>query len=670
MSLLVFVFNLQLLAQEPDPNKHKDLFEMSIEELMEVPVVVSAARQAQKIGQLSVPVSVITDDDIHYSGLTNIPEILQFSPGVDMLRLDRHRWAVGVRGLHDFVSDRTLVLINGRASDVPVYGGTMFDRIPVLMEDIERIEIVRGPGGAAWGANALNGVINIITKKPEDVLGGFASTTINEFGDTYTHLRYAEKKGKWSWRVSAGYEDLESSDAAGAGRYKSNTDAATEALIGYSGFTANDFMRNLRFDTEAIYRPSDETKLSFGAGYSSATAGNFEFAGYYPEGNTWFGTLRSYVKLEHNFENGSNGYLQWFGNYDNSNMPPWMKWHSRQDDIEGQLDFEVADAHKVTIGGNFRFVRMNIEPTGDPLAFTFPGEPFDERFAGVFLIDRWTLNDRWTLEGQIRGDWYSETQTDWATRLTAFYAIDEQKDHLLRLSFAKAFRTPFVSLRKPSANRVPVGGGLYALNVLPATEDLKNEETWSLETGYTGKLTRNLTLRADTYYQRYSRLIGYTDTYDIFGLSYSKAENIDGADSLGAELELILEGKAGRLSAWYAYNDFQEDVSQQAIRSYMPAQQKAGLTGRLFLSDGWTFNANYRYTGSTPATKNDYLLDVGPSHRFDLAVAKTFAKGNGEVMIGVSDVLNKTNGPNFCIGPFSAHETPGRMFFARMQFRF
>ena len=78
------------------------------------------------MGELSVPVSVITDEDIHYSGLTNIPEILQFSPGVDMLKLSRFRYAVGVRGLHEFISDRTLVLINGRSAESPLFGGTEY----------------------------------------------------------------------------------------------------------------------------------------------------------------------------------------------------------------------------------------------------------------------------------------------------------------------------------------------------------------------------------------------------------------------------------------------------------------------------------------------------------------------------------------------------------------
>jgi iron complex outermembrane receptor protein len=668
--LLVFSFDMQLFAQQHEPNRPKDFFEMSLEELMEVPVVVSAARQPQKIGKLSVPVSVITDEDIHYSGLTNIPEILQFSPGIDMLRISRFRYAVGVRGLHEFISDRTLVLINGRSAESPLFGGSEYYTLPILMEDIERIEVVRGSGGAAWGANAFTGVINIITKKPEDVLGVFSSTTMTEFGDSYTHIRVADKKDKWKWRVSAGYEDLKNSDDAGAGRYVSNTTAGVNALMGFSSFTANDFMRNCRFDSEAFYDYSDQTRISFGTGYSHAQVGDWEFGGYYPGGNGWYETVRSYTKLEHEFENGSTGYLQWFGNFASSKVPTLMKWNWMQNDIEGQLNFKAADAHNVTIGGNLRFIQLDTNTKiENPQQLTYPGSPFGEQFAGAFLIDRWLLSDRLTLEGQIRGDWYSETQTDWATRLTALYAMDEQKDHILRFTFAKAFRTPFTSPRNTWTSRVPVGGGLYAFNVRPADE-LENEETYSLEAGYTGKLAKNLTLCANTYYQRFEKLIGYTKTY-VGPLPYHKTENIDGADSCGAEVELALGGKPGKISAWYAYNAFQEDISQQGIRAYVPAEHKAGLTGRLFLSDGWTFNANYKYMDTTRKLDLDTtLLEVGSSHRLDLGLAKEFAKGRGEFMIGVSDLLNKTDGPNFAIGQLTAHDMPGRMFFVRMQMKF
>ena len=670
--LILFGSCPESFAAQQDANEPADFLEMSIEELMEVEVV-SASRQAQKINELSVPVTVITSEDIHYSGLTSIPEILQFATGMDVIRLDRNRYAVGVRGLHDFTSDRTLTLVNGRIADSPLFGGSEFYRLPVLVEDIERIEVVRGPGGAAWGANAFTGVINIITKKPEDVSGSFISTNINEFGDTYTHLRYAEKDGKWSWRTSVGYEEIENSDEAGAGRYVSSGNAVINGLIGFNGYSAHDFARNTRFDSEAIYTYSDRTRMSFGAAYSHIEKGDFEFSGYFPRQNTWLETVWPYVKIDHKFEDGSSGYLQWFGHFANSKAPSLLKWSSSENDIEGQLNFELKGNHKLSAGGNVRFIRLNSDALStDDVVLN--GEPFDEQLAGLFLIDRWDFSDSLTLEGQIRGDWYSETQKDWSTRLTAFHPIDGHENHILRFSLAKAFRTPLAALRESSVSRIsmaPLALPGYSFNVLEPSEDLDNEETWSFESGYKGRLNKEITLHVDGYYQRFSKMIGYRTVADPLSLGrlYYQADNIDGADSYGMELEIEKKTKTEKVSVWYACNYLSADQSDQNLRSYDPARHKVGITGRLFLSDGWTLNANYRYTDTTMLS-GSRIEPVGSSHRLDLGITKGFANGKGEIMFGVSDVLNETNGPNYGVGPITAHETPGRIFFTRLQWKF
>jgi outer membrane cobalamin receptor len=154
---------ISCFAEQDNTYDNHELFDMTPEELMNVSVV-SASRLPTQPQYLTAAVTVITADDIHHSGVTTIPEILQFAPGVDVRRLDRQRYAVGVRGLFGVFSDRTLVLIDGRPATGIIYGTTHWENLPVLVEDIERIEIVRGPVGAAWGANAFTGVINIITK--------------------------------------------------------------------------------------------------------------------------------------------------------------------------------------------------------------------------------------------------------------------------------------------------------------------------------------------------------------------------------------------------------------------------------------------------------------------------------------------------------------------------
>lgn len=107
-------------------------------------------------------------------------------------------YAIGVRGLHERFSDRMLTLIDGHVATTPYSGGTEWLSMPLLLEDIKRIEVIRGPSGAAWGANALNGVVNIITKEPEETQGWFASTTWDLVGDSYNHVRWGAKAGKWA----------------------------------------------------------------------------------------------------------------------------------------------------------------------------------------------------------------------------------------------------------------------------------------------------------------------------------------------------------------------------------------------------------------------------------------------------------------------------------------
>ncbi|MGD9110461.1 MAG: TonB-dependent receptor plug domain-containing protein, partial [Phycisphaerales bacterium] len=546
--------------KKSDVNDVDDLFEMSIEELMEMPIVISASRQEQEIAEASVPISIITAEDIHYSGLKSIPEILRFVPGVDVLRADRNRYAVSIRGLHDAYSDRTLVLIDGLSAYSSIYGGAEWYRFPILIEDIKRIEVVRGPGGAAWGANAFNGVINIITKEPEDVSGYFGSTTINEFGDTYSHLRWAEKKGKLSWRTSLGYQDHESSDDAGAGRYES-LNPALNTTIGFDSYSARDFSRNWVSDTKVLYRLSDKTKVSFGIGHSNNSVGNWELGGSLPKDDNRFETTRLSSRIDTEFPNGSSGYLQWFGNLERTSLGSHIRYRNFENTFEGQLNLKPINKHHISIGGNIWFAHISSSAKLATHDYAFQSPPYDEQMVGLFVIDRFEATDRLAIEGQIRGDWYSETQTDWSARLTGLYALDDKKDHVLRVSAAKAFRSPMVAYRTTTTQLHEFAPGLFLVNTHSPLKNLSNEEIFSLEAGYTGKLTKELTIRLDSYYQHFDHMIGYQYYSDPLGLNryFVGFENVADAKAWGSEFELAYENKVGKLSAWYAYNAFRTE---------------------------------------------------------------------------------------------------------------
>lgn len=626
----------------------------------DLPVVISAARRTQPINLSAVPISIIDADDIHYSGLTNIPELLQFVPGVDVLRIDQNRYAIGIRGMASSFNDRTLMLINGRNAGSPAFGGADFLRLPVLMEDIDRIEVVRGPGGAAWGANAHNGAINIITKKPKDVLGLLATSTINQDGHTYSQVRYGHESGAISWRFSAGWEDVDSSD---------ELLQSTVVLFPSNVFDSHDFRRTAILDSEIVYEASPETTFTFGAAYSNAERGDFEFVGLYPQDNEQFDMVRLFARIDHQFADGATGYLQWFGNFDDIDRPSELKLQSYENDIEGQLDFDIADTHRLTVGGNFRWTHIDTKEEAIQ-DFVFPDNAFNELWIGLFLMDRFEISEALTFEGQIRVDYYSETQVDWSGRATALYALDDDENHVLRLSAAKAFRAPTIAFREVSVMRTLIAPGIFATN-LTGAEDMDNEQTWSIEAGYAGRFNSKLLMRLDGYFQWYDEMIGARDVSPApLGPQFFVLDNIDGGKAWGAELELTYEGDGWNASVWYAYNDFQPDLNRQEIRAFQPARHKAGMTLRAKLPLQSTLNANYRYSTTTPTSPSGSGENAASSHRLDLTISRPICNGQGEIMLGLLDVLDKESDAVTGVGSFSEHETPGRTAFARLQLKF
>lgn len=677
-----------------DPNT-SDLFDADLEKLMEIPVVVSASRTEQPINRLAVPVSLVTAEDIHHSGLTQIPEILQFYPGVDMLRPDRNRYSIGIRGLHDIHSERMSTMVDGRVVDSAVFGGAEWSRLPVMMEDIKQIEIVRGPSGAAWGANALTGTVNIITKEPEECKGVFGSTTWNHFGESYDQVRWGDQAGPLSWRMSGGYN-----------HHKSSEDA-----IDHDNFISRDFNRTSRFDNKLVYKPHDDTQLSLGGGYSNVETGDYPFNTLwrsYPDWNpSPFSSMdlktpknnryeygHGFSKLEHEFDNGNKGYVQWYGNYDKSHdqniIKEWIAWDNT---VETQLSFKPAEQHQTTIGGMVNAKHINTH-SRDSLDFQFPDEPFDRYSTSLFATDRWQATERLTLEGQFRSEWYSQTSLDWAGRLAALYALDEAQNHILRLAGARAYRTPQVGLDEFKVMRMPlpVAPGqtvnFVEINVL-RDEDLENERTASAELGYTARLAPWLTFNWNGYYQRFSNLIETPSlvTPDAMpGTTQKYLDNLYGADAWGQEIELAIKQKEYTLSLWYAYNDLEVDnwssthgrSKSPIIRAHMPAKHKTGIRGTIFLGQGWTFTTNYRYSAAQVFDSRAYLASTPepriagyPIHRLDLILSKAFWDNQGEVAFGVLNVINKTDDPMHDRGSGGyVFETPGRTFFGRLQLRF
>ena len=166
--------------------------DLSIEELMKVEVT-SASRRTQKLSEVPSAIFVITQDDIRRSGATSIPEALRMAPGVEVARIGTDKWAISIRGFNGRFADKLQVLMDGRSVYNPLFAGVQWEQQDTLMEDIERIEVIRGPNAAVWGANAVNGIINIITKKAADTQGTLLSAGGGSFEQGFLGARHGGK---------------------------------------------------------------------------------------------------------------------------------------------------------------------------------------------------------------------------------------------------------------------------------------------------------------------------------------------------------------------------------------------------------------------------------------------------------------------------------------------
>src|SRR5882672_10029328 len=175
-SLLLFASAEQNRADVPPQGSEspRRLKQLSLEQLGNL-AVTTASKEPETLRKVPAAIYVMTQEDIRRSGATSIPEVLRLVPGVEVARIDSSKWSIGVRGFGSRLSRSVLVLIDGRSVYTPLFAGVYWEVQDTMLEDIDRIEVIRGPGGTIWGANAVNAVINIITKSSELTQGRLVS---------------------------------------------------------------------------------------------------------------------------------------------------------------------------------------------------------------------------------------------------------------------------------------------------------------------------------------------------------------------------------------------------------------------------------------------------------------------------------------------------------------
>jgi iron complex outermembrane recepter protein len=198
--LLVMGLMAQAWATDESPEQER-LAHLSLQQLGNLEVT-TVSKVPTKLVRTPAAIYVITQEEIRRSGVTSIPEALRLAPGVEVARIDSVKWAIGVRGFETRISRAVLVLIDGRSVYSPLFHGVYWEVQDTLLEDIDRIEVIRGPGGTIWGANAVNGVINIITKNASETHGAVASVSSGDVNMGLSSFRYGGGNGKdFDYRV-------------------------------------------------------------------------------------------------------------------------------------------------------------------------------------------------------------------------------------------------------------------------------------------------------------------------------------------------------------------------------------------------------------------------------------------------------------------------------------
>ncbi len=372
LSLIVLTTRVSASGMSANNNT---LLDLPMEELMKVQVT-SASRRAQKLTDVPSAIFVITQDDIKRSGVTNIPDALRMAPGVQVDRIGTDRWAISIRGFNGRFANKLQVLMDGRSVYNPIMSGTMWEQQDTMIEDIDRIEVIRGPAATVWGINSVNGVINIITKKAADTQGTLLTAGGGSFEHGFVGARYGGKINEDTpFRVYAKGFTRDSTTSLTGG---SNSDEWHSARGGFrvdhsrgiDQFTLQgDFFSNFIGDT------IDPAKLSLPSLNPNGIRGSNE------GGNVRF-------RWDRTLSDRSSIMLQTYYDKLNYQVGQVIGFHTESFDVDFQHRLPLFDRHDVTYGANYRMYHTHMHET--ELVSLSPASRTNNVFSG-FIRDEITL---------------------------------------------------------------------------------------------------------------------------------------------------------------------------------------------------------------------------------------------------------------------------------------
>ncbi len=474
----------------------ENLADLDIEQLMNVPIS-SVSKRSSKLSASPAAVTVVTNEEIRRMGATSIPEALRLVPGIQVARIDANKWVVTSRGFADIYANKLLVMIDGRSVYTPLFSGVYWDVQDVMLEDVDRIEVIRGPGATLWGANAVNGVINIITKAAKDTQGVLASGGWGNEETGFGGGRFGFALGEnVHGRVYGKYFHRD------AFVTQADHSAFDEWEQGRGGFRldadAGDDEATLQGD---LYRGASGTLNRYWA--SETATGLVQFA---DDAQVRGGNLLT--RFTHHFSETSDLKVQLF--YDRTERDQEVLREIRDTfDVDFQHDFSLADWNHLIWGGNYRWTKDRITsvPT---VRFNDPQRVGD--FVSGFVQDEISLLDALRLYLGTKAEYNS--YTGFEIQPGARLAWTPTEHHTFWTSVARAVRTPSRADDDLVLDAASAPQDLTATLGFPATgivqirgqRNFTSEDLLALEGGWRWTPAPSVSLDSAVFYNFYDDL--------------------------------------------------------------------------------------------------------------------------------------------------------------------
>lgn len=494
--------------------------------------ITTVERQESTVGRTAAAIYVITEDMIRRSGVRTIPDALRLAPGVHVAQIDANKWAISIRGFNGRFSNKLLVQIDGRTIYTPLFAGVFWDVQDVLLEDVARIEVIRGPGSAMWGANAVNGVINVITKSSRDTTGFFAeSGGGNE--RLFASARVGGETKNGSWRFFTKWFDRDAGRGVGF-------EPADDWQLTHLGFRIDQRVNSLDewtiqgdyyngdAGTRAIFPLATPPFLGQGADPQTIGGGNIlcRYSRRYSADDQW--TLQFYYDqtIRHLHTQG-------------------FREQRHTVDVDFQRQLKVGLWHRLVWGMAYRNTADTISNDGLAIKF-FPNARAINRYS-VFAQDQMTMIDDLffvTLGSKFSYNDFSGFEIQPTLRL--LYTPTASKT--VWASVSRAVRVPARVNQDLHLTTVPVSVPFFpAYPQFRGDPNLDSETLLAYELGMRSSPTKEFYWDIATFYNRYNHLDGFLPRSPgidpVTGLFVLPFQFVNGvvADTVGGEFTTSLQ---------------------------------------------------------------------------------------------------------------------------------